>query len=457
MSMMGAGVTRSILIVVVLLATPDAFAARVTIAPLAGRAAQPCTAALTEIAREEVELLPWRSPFRRPPPGTWARLSRWLLANGVEIGAEVVVLGFLSGQRIVLEAYDRHQLKLVGLKHMTMGKRCRFSSSERALLAEWMRSITKGRSRLDEETGVAASSTTAPSGDDPHARPLMDIDVSGGEEPRVEEPQRARSESARGDAGRGLRSGRSGDQTEPALAEGPTIIAEIELAIIGRNFGYSRVGSAGLRGFDIAPMAVPGIALEAYPFAGEAATGLGDLSAGVRLRQGIAARGSPGGGTAEHDARYAELEASLGYRLETDLGLVLHPRLGYQRTTVSLVPASDGARSDLPGVRYGSVELGIDALLTVGGSVAIVGALSYLVVLSGGEVFSAAFFPNGTALGLTAEGGVRLSITPSLSLGLLGAFESYHLSLAAGPTDRLVAASARDSLMAARTTLRFEL
>ena len=169
----------------------------------------------------------------------------------------------------------------------------------------------------------------------------------------------------------------------------------------------------------------------------------------------VTARRSDGGPS--HDATHDRVVARLGYQLRVPakVPVTLAPSVGLHVMRFGLSGSDNGApEPDLPDVAYVSLHLGadIEARLVDNATLLVSGA--FLPVLSGGPILSPAFFPNGSARGITLEAGLRYAVNRRLSILLLGDYLAYSLSLDPSPAAVRVASVGRDAVIGIRTGVR---
>lgn len=452
---------------------------KIAVAPFQGKGNAACTRALTELAREVGRVEPWRSASRGPMPRSWADLSVWLGTKGNEIGADVLILGLASGQRIILQAYDPQKVKLIGLKRLTSSKRCKLGASNRAEITQWLKRVLQQSLEpesaplverdsdrdtnrdTDRDAKLEAEGTASARELAPREEPL----TAGGRDPGLEDAGRADDpdRAARQERARRKASAAEGLEAEvepiaPPRRATPIVAIEAELSLVNRSFGYSQPRTTNLRTLDVAGMPAPGIRIQAHPFAGASASGL-PLFFEAFYRRAVGVKSARTDGGPDQDTRFEEGAALVGYRwVGTRLGLAVSPHAGYRLTQFSLHAPRNGPKEDqLPNVSYSSLDLGVSAELPIKSWITAVVSGSYLVVLSAGEVFSRAYFGSGSALAFDFQAGLRFSLTPSVSIGALGAYQSYSLSLDTDPGALRGADSASDALLSFRSTVRFEL
>jgi hypothetical protein len=241
-------------------------------------------------------------------------------------------------------------------------------------------------------------------------------------------------------------------------AEASSLIsASAELAIVGRSFSYDTPRTPNLRSYDIAGMLTPGIRIEARPLAHEDPA-LAPIFVTAFLRQAVGVKSArPDGGPA-HPTEFLDAGVYAGYRFDlphTVLGVA--PRAGLRRTQFSLKPARDGIReTDLPDVAYSSLEVGADGDYPIKDWIAISVSASYLLMLSGGQVFSRAYFSGGSSLAFDLSAGLRFVATPEISVTASGNYQRFSLHFDHVPGASRIADGAEDGMLGLRTVLRVD-
>jgi hypothetical protein len=415
----------------------SAYAIRIAVAPLQGKNSPICTHAVAEVLEEMGDIEPWRSAHRAPT--TWEALSKWLASRGNEIHADVVVLGLVAGPRMILEAYDPNKVKLVGLKRLVTPKRCKFTPASKALVIDWMRSVVAALSgspgdaalaledaraaELDKQTSLARTATKT-------ATATTVVEREHIEAPPAIVPE----------------------QTPP-----PVISAELELGFVSHSFAYTNARTPNLQEIDVEGMMAPGIRIEARPLAPLEKPALEPLFVRAYYQTTAYARSERAGGP-KYPTDFTDAGASIGYRwVGTDWMLGISPHAGLHHTMFRLRPARNGSREDqIPNVSYESIELGGDVDVPIKDWIRGILGGSYLVVLSGGDVFSSAYFPAGSAIGFQIEGGLRFDLLPSISVVVLGTYLHYSLSLNTSLASRRIADSADDDSLSVRGGIRFD-
>jgi hypothetical protein len=417
------------------------------VAPLQGKGAQVCTKAVAEVAKELGEVEPWKSTSKERPPTTWEELSGWLGARGNEIGADIVVLGTVQGQKLILEAYDPHRVKLIGLKRLGTPKRCRFTQISHGLILDWLKRVVELQLNPGAEAEIADASDRSEEKPEKEAMPSL----LGGDP--IGQPKKSDKEADKKPDGLFA-------ETPHAIVrpeDGAFISAVAEMAIVSRSFSYDSPRSTSLKNYDISGMAVPGVRIEAHPLVKEDSLFAGLFTAAF-LRQSVGVKSARTDGGPSYPTSFQDAGAYLAYRwVGTQLNLAITPHAGFRRTVFLLKPASDGARElQLPNVAYASLEggLGIDYPLKEWMTVSISGA--YLKVLSSGEIFTQAFFKSGGAYAFDVGASLRFVVAPGISAIATGAYERFALHFDGIPNAQQPADGAEDAMLSLRAELRVD-
>jgi hypothetical protein len=416
--------------------------AKIAVAPLQGNNATICTKAVAELAKEIAAVEPWKSLSRDRPPTTWDALSKWLAARGNEIGADVLILGTIRGQKLILEAYDPQRAKLIGLKRLVAPKGCRFSKTSKAIVTDWLKRVLELKGVPEAPPEISES--TSPSAEK-NDRPDEPPPLLGGE--RIGRPTKEVA----------LESDR--ERPPPPKLEEPALVSATgELAIVSRSFSYTTPRTANLRAYDIAGMATPGIAIEARPLARED-TPLAPIFVRAFFRHSIGVKSARTDGGPPHPTSFLDAGASAGYRWTGALPqLAISPRLGYRRTQFSVWPSRDGVREDeLPNVAYSSLEIGAIADYAIRDWMNASFSAAYLKVISGGEVFRQPFFQGSSSFAFDLEASLRFRIAPELSAIVGGAYQRFQLQFDAVPNALRAADGADDSMLTLRAAVRVDL
>lgn len=412
----------------------------ISVAPIQGKGSKACTSAIRELAGQHGALAPWRAKGREPP-GRWAELERWLTAQGNVLEVDIVVLGTVSATRLVLEAYDPGRSKLIGLRRVNTAKRCKLGAQSRQVLGAWFEEL------------VALSSGSAPPesgiglvGEDREERRLLaeeharGADLLGGR-PTLPEPRAAATSVIRA------------DPAQPVSTSAVSARFELGFAVVRRTFEVQGAATANLRNIELDGMPGPSFAIELSPLAGGPAA-LAPLFLSFRHHRtlGVTARRPEGG--PDPEVTYTDASALAGYRL-TWAALEVSPFAGLRRTSSSLSGAGSALEPDLPDVAYLSLELGAALDVPLGSELRLFGSAAYLFVGSGGEVFSRAFFPEGSGYGLELQLGGRHHLGAGIWVLLGAGLLHYDLTLSGGAGR--VAESGADLSLSLRSGLVLEL
>ena len=137
--------------------------------------------------------------------------------------------------------------------------------------------------------------------------------------------------------------------------------------------------------------------------------------------------------------------------------LVISPYLGIRSQAFTVGALPDGRRIDgLPNEAYLGLRVGLGLEVpVVAGRLTLFGRFGIIPVFGAGEIISAAFFPNGSAFGLEANGGIGVKLVSFLELRASFEFTHYGMTFSTQPTDTYVAAGASDTWLGGNAALRF--
>ena len=142
------------------------------------------------------------------------------------------------------------------------------------------------------------------------------------------------------------------------------------------------------------------------------------------------------------------------------------PYIGYRNHSFGIAPAFDGTtldgpagtKSTLPPITYSALKIGIAGELPFGNSGLLAyGRFAVLPVLSAGQIVSAAYFPNGSALGIDLGLGLgfKMPFAKVLQVRLGFEFARYGLSFKSVPADPYYADGAVDQYLGGTLAVRF--
>lgn len=237
-------------------------------------------------------------------------------------------------------------------------------------------------------------------------------------------------------------------------------VLDLGADVLNRRLSYSQVATANLRSYDLALFAQPAVNVEFYPLAlvrDDALAGLG-VELGVGLAPWLQSRlaSSP----EAFPTSTLRFDGGLRFRLVPSQAfkLALVPYVGVRAQSFTVSPLADGRRLDgLPNIAFFGLRagLGLEVPL-IGEALVLFGRFGVIPVFGAGEILSAAFFPNGSALGLEANGGLGVGLTPFLQLRASFEFASYGLTFRTQATDPYVAAGATDRYLGGNASLRLQ-
>ncbi len=154
------------------------------------------------------------------------------------------------------------------------------------------------------------------------------------------------------------------------------------------------------------------------------------------------------------------IDAGLSWRIMPvkSFNFSLIPLVGIRSHSFTVAPNSMGTRLDLlPNLSYLGLKAGVGFEVGVADDLFFIfGRFAVIPVLNSGEIISAAFFPNGSNLGLDGSLGVGVAVLKSLQLRAAFDFNRYGLTFKTEPTDAFVAQGAIDQYLGGTVSLRFQ-
>lgn len=233
---------------------------------------------------------------------------------------------------------------------------------------------------------------------------------------------------------------------------------EVELgtALVGRQFEYSGVETSNLRWYSADLIVSPRLEVELFPLAFIGGGPAAKLGLEASFASAVGHRSQRNNGVS-YPTSMTQLEATAKYLLALGESASLSPLVGYRRASFSVGGGDDGSTLDgLPGIAYSTAVAGLGAEVTwAGGSVVTFGELSYLAVLSSGEIVSPAYFPRGAARGLEGRLGIGVRVLPSLELRASGQLTRYGFTFQSQPEDTYVAGGATDQYLGGTVGIRY--
>lgn len=154
------------------------------------------------------------------------------------------------------------------------------------------------------------------------------------------------------------------------------------------------------------------------------------------------------------------IDAGLAWRIMPvqSLNFSLIPLVGIRSHSFTVAPNAMGTRLDLlPNLSYLGLKAGLGFEVGVADDFFFIfGRFAVIPVFNSGEIISAAFFPNGSNLGLDGSLGVGVALLKSLQIRAAFDFNRYGLTFKTEPTDAFVAQGAVDQYVGGTVSLRFQ-
>lgn len=280
-------------------------------APFAGKNGKACTKVVRDLAASVAEVQPWEE---KRVPSSWKKLSAWLDERGHDVGVGVVILGSVSKNALVLEAYDLRRVKLIGLKSVTAGKLCKLSSGGKNIVLTLVREALGIEGQAAPELMVQREEATAEQDahrtHPPTPQPELTPEVRPDPDAKVLQVE---AEADQEDT-----------QLEIALdsAQGESAFEDAVPQAAPRERGFGRASVeldvALVTGDGAGSRIAPGLSIRAHPL--EVAA---PLFLEARYRRAI-------------DDPYSELGARLGWRLSFEaINFALLPAAGFHRVGYS--------------------------------------------------------------------------------------------------------------------------
>ncbi|MDP1918785.1 MAG: hypothetical protein Q8L14_21230 [Myxococcales bacterium] len=154
------------------------------------------------------------------------------------------------------------------------------------------------------------------------------------------------------------------------------------------------------------------------------------------------------------------IDAGLSWRIMPvkSLNFSLIPLLGIRSHSFTVAPNAMGTRLDLlPNLSYLGLKAGLGFEVGLADDFFFIfGRFAVIPVFSSGEIISAAYFPNGSNLGLDGSLGVGVALLKNLQVRAAFDFNRYGLTFKTEPTDAFVAQGAVDQYVGGTVSLRFQ-
>jgi len=441
-----------------------------TVAPLRGKGGASCAASLSKLISTEMQVEPWSRGSSVEGFHDFEALSRFVEKQGRALGAQIVVVGTLRTTKLILEAYEVNGGALLNLDRVPISKsaaRCtvgrrgraqvlRFAdraqsaylrraksaaaravAAQAALAADTQKATSTEVGPAKTSTATVAASIPTPDAAPREAAPAKPQPAAT-EAPQDEAPV---TESAFSGSDDVLRASsdkpKKGQSAPPVLSsppkKGPPPVLEVEpqVGISQRRLAFENSEGGTLRTHQIGAMFTPGLRVRATPFARDARAWLRPLSLELVFRQSPTFQSRRVKDGPEVDTRYAEVAGLVRYAIPIPGSrFVVAPELGAHSLQYSLRGIATGAAGqDTPSVGYRSLLLGVglEAELVPNADVRLSGA--YLPVLTAGRVFSAQYYPEGSAWALRIEAALTVRVLPWLVVVVTGQYTGYSLNL----------------------------
>lgn len=267
---------------------------------------------------------------------------------------------------------------------------------------------------------------------------------------------------------------------EPAPAEAPPAAVEVaktetpapqpggwgehgfsgELGVNASNRTFDYVGARvpTLREYRLPVVALITARLEAFPFSRSGALGGLGFELGGNLAPWIAS--APPNSTNALPTLASRTDLAVQYRLRMGQKLRLTPLVGARVHTFTVMgETAEGRQIDgLPNLVYVAVRVGLSAELKAAERVTVFARAFALPLLSASDLLSAAYFPQGWALGVEATGGVGLKLFEGVEVRLSVDWTRYQFTFQTNAaTSAFYARGAFDQYLGGTAVARFEL
>jgi hypothetical protein len=186
------------------------------------------------------------------------------------------------------------------------------------------------------------------------------------------------------------------------------LVIDVGADVLNRRLSYSQVATANLRSYDLALFAQPAVGLQFYPLA----LMRDDLLAGLGVELGLALapwlQSRLASAPEAFPTSTLRFDGGLTFRIVPSQAykLAIVPYVGVRSQSFTVGALSDGRRLDgLPNIEILGLRAGLGLEVpVVGERLVLFGRFGVIPVLGAGEILSAAFFPNGSALDLVPPG-----------------------------------------------------
>jgi len=322
-----------------------------------------------------------------------------------------------------------------------------------------------GAMGLKEGSGQQTPAPAAEAGQQELKRPtraLVPLDLGGGEAPAAPAPSAAAPAGAAAPSAPEAWTRPSAAASSPPSAEvtarprghAPWVVVQAGTDVLTRNFSYSDLQIANLRGFRALAIVMPSLQLQLRPFAGGNA-----WLARLQLEGGVATSVGLRASISSRDVTWpaSVLRVDGGLRAELLAPEVTGPGLalvaGYRLQSFSSGKAKDGTLLEgLAGTGYSALRAGAAGSWSFG-AVTARAEFAALPLLGTGEL-QATYFPQTSGFGLEGMAGVDVALLPWLSLRLAGQATWFGTTFTTTETDPYIARGASDLYAGATTALR---
>jgi hypothetical protein len=239
----------------------------------------------------------------------------------------------------------------------------------------------------------------------------------------------------------------------------PFIAIEGGVDLLNRNFNYVQpVTNLRRYGLPFFPLAMAKV--ELYPLALSRQDVLGGIGLEGSFSFAPWLRSRREGTTDDvYPTSTMRIDAGLSWRIMPvqSLNFSLIPLVGIRLHSFTVAPNA-GTRLDLlPNLSYLGLRAGLGFEVGLADDVLwLFGRFAVVPVFSSGEIISAAFFPNGSNLGLDGALGAGVAVFKNLQIRAAFDFTRYALTFKTEPTDAFVAQGAVDQYIGGTVTLRFQ-
>ncbi len=253
---------------------------------------------------------------------------------------------------------------------------------------------------------------------------------------------------------------RRGDDDIVRRAERADAFFAVEVGpdLFSRKFAYHYVQTPNLRSYQASLIVAPKVKVELTPMAGQRgiAAGFG-VEGSYAMAVGLKSRRSDGPSHPTSLTRF-ELAAWLKIHPSDELPVAAVPHLGFRSASFAVGAAPDGNTLDgLPAISYAALVIGVGGEMPFGDTFVTFGRVSYLPVLSSGQIISDAYFPQGSASGIEGMLGLGFAVMDKLDVRLTGTFTRYGLSFKTDETSTYRASGAVDQYLGVNLSVRYTL